>query len=793
MKLCIAEKPSVAKEIAHIIGAKQRNDGYFEGNGYQVTWTFGHLCTLKEPQDYHQIFKRWQLGHLPIIPPKFGIKLIGNKGVEKQFKTIERLVGSAEEVINCGDAGQEGELIQRWVLQKANCQAPVKRLWISSLTEEAIRKGFKDLKPAADFDQLYYAGSSRAIGDWLLGINATRLYTLKYGAYGNLLSIGRVQTPTLAMIVQRHLEVESFVSKPFWELKTVYREVIFSCTEGKMYEEEKAQSLQEKVVDKPLTISEFERKEGKETAPKLFDLTSLQVECNKKLSLSADETLKIAQTLYESKNITYPRVDTRYLPDDIYPTIEGVLKSMTGYQALVAPLIGKPIRKTKNIFNNTKVTDHHAIIPTNVRPSSLSGQNAAVYDIIAKRFIANFYDDCKVSKTTVIGIVDDTTFKASGKEILEPGWRTVYGAEQVDDDDKKSKDDDEPNQLMPEFVEGESGPHEPKIEQKSTTPPKAYTEATLLRAMETAGKQVDDEEMRDLMKENGIGRPSTRANIIETLFRRKYIVRQRKNIIATNTGIQLIETIQNDLLKSAELTGTWELHLRQIESGEYDVMQFMEEMKSMVKELVLEVKNERYAKKIEAPKEPEKPKPKPKAPKVTLDQLACPKCNKGKLLKGKSAFGCSKHTEGCSFLVPFEFAGKKLSATQIVALVSKNKTPTIKDLVVNGNKKPGIITFDKDFSLSVKEKEEAPLLCPRCKEGNMLKGKNAYGCSRFRENCKTLIPFNYQGKELTSSQLLTLIRKGRTGKIKGFKSGDNNEISGRVLLNKHFELELIQD
>lgn len=791
MKVCIAEKPSVAKELANILGAQNRKDGYFEGNGYQITWTFGHLCTLQEPHDYNSSLKRWDLNTLPIIPRRFKTKLITNKGVKKQFDTIKSLVNNAEEVINCGDAGQEGELIQRWVLQMAGCTKPMKRLWVSSLTEEALKKGFQNLKDASEYDSLYHAGSSRAIGDWLLGINGTRLYTLKYGGNGVLLSIGRVQTPTLAMIVDRYQEIQNFVSKPFWELKTMFKNARFSAIDGKFYEEDKANESLVNAEGYPFTIKEVEKKDGKESAPKLFDLTSLQVECNKKLNLSAEDTLKITQTLYERKYVTYPRVDTRYLPDDQYDQIEGILKSMSDYQALVAPLLGKEIRKSKNVFNDKKVTDHHAIIPTNVTARNLAGRDLQVYQMIAKRFIANFYPDCLVAKTTVIGESNNVKFKATGKVVTSVGWREVYGAEDnVDEeDDKSSKDGEiEDNQLLPDFSEGESGPHEPYLEQKETSPPKLFTEATLLRGMETAGKQVDDEDMRELMKENGIGRASTRANIIETLFRRKYIVRQRKNIVPTPAGEQLIGTIQSDLLKSPELTGAWEKRLRQIEKKEYDVLQFFREMHEMVSGLVNDVKNDRGQNiKIEQ-KDTKVTKPTKKTSSKSKD-IKCPKCNQGKIMKGKSAFGCSRFKDGCDFVLKFEQHGKKLSDSQMFALIGKGKTPTIKGLEISGEKKDAILILNKNLAIEVHAKESKPLVCPQCKEGTMLKGKAAYGCNRFKLGCRTVIPFEVHGKKLTSSQIEALILKGKTGKIKGFNLPDKPE--GVLHLNQSFQIEVI--
>ena len=594
MIVCIAEKPSVAKDLAEILGAKTRRDGFFEGNGYQVTWTFGHLCTLKEPHDYNEKWKSWRLESLPIIPESFGIKVIEDNGVKKQFSVIENLVKSAETVVNCGDAGQEGELIQRWVLQKANCKVPVKRLWISSLTEEAIRKGFKELKEAKNYDRLYAAGSARAIGDWLLGINATRLFSTKFGKGTTVLSIGRVQTPTLALIVQRQKEINAFKQEEYWELKTIYRETEFSCQINRLKTKEKAQKGLEYLLNKPFEITSFEQKEGKEGNPRLFDLTGLQVEANKKKGYSAEETLKYVQSLYEKKLVTYPRVDTTYLSEDLHPKIPGILSNLEDYQAYVNPLLQKPLPKNKQIFDDKKVSDHHAIIPTGVKPGAWSMDEKIIYDMISRRFIAVFYPECKVSNTTVLGKVDELIFKATGKQILEPGWRLLYQNDKKEEEEKKLDEE----KTLPLFTEGESGPHEPFIHQGKTTPPKPYTEATLLRAMETAGKLVEDEEMRDMLKLNGIGRPSTRANIIETLFKRRYIEKKKKNILATETGINLIDTIQNDLLKSVELTGQWERKLRLIEKGEYEMQTFKAELIKLVRELTDEVIFNSYGKKI---------------------------------------------------------------------------------------------------------------------------------------------------------------------------------------------------
>jgi DNA topoisomerase-3 len=585
MKLCIAEKPSVARDLAQIVGANTKRDGFYEGNGYWVTWTFGHLCSLKEPEDYNPHWKQWRMEDLPIAPESFGIKVMADEGVQRQFKVIQSLVSQCSEVINCGDAGQEGELIQRWVLHLSGCKVPVKRLWISSLTDEAIREGFTKLKDAKEFDNLFAAGNSRAIGDWMLGINGTRLYTKKYGQAKMTLSVGRVQTPTLAMIVHRQLEINAFQSEEYWELKTKYRDTEFLCQIDRLKSEERAQKGLAYLKEKPFTITSFEQKEGKEGNPRLYDLTSLQVDGNKRYAFSADETLKHVQNLYEKKLVTYPRVDTTYLSEDLHPKIPNTLRGLRDYTRFTAALLEKPIPKTKTIFDNKKVTDHHAIIPTGIAPSGISPDEQKVYDLITRRFIAAFYPECKVSNTTVIGQVDQLTFKASGKQILEKGWRLVYD----DLETKTSKKEESEEKVLPLFSEGESDAHEPFIHKGKTSPPKPYTEATLLRAMETAGKLVEDEEMRELMKENGIGRPSTRSSIIETLFKRKYIEKKKKNLIPTETGIQLILTIKNDLLKSPELTGQWEHKLRQMERGKYDPKQFKEELFKMVRSLTDEV------------------------------------------------------------------------------------------------------------------------------------------------------------------------------------------------------------
>lgn len=695
MKVCIAEKPSVARELAQILGAQSRKDGYYEGNGYQVTWTFGHLCTLKEPHDYLAEWRRWSLGTLPIIPSRFGIKVIDDQGVLKQFRVIEQLMKSAEEVINCGDAGQEGEVIQRWVLQKAGCTCPVKRLWISSLTEEAIREGFNKLYAGSDFDRLYAAGSARAIGDWLLGINATRLYTLKFGGQGQVLSIGRVQTPTLALIVERQKEIDHFVPQPYWELKTTYKEVVFNNTEGRYLKQEEALQAMERIKGKLFEVTGFGRKKGKEAAPRLFDLTSLQVECNRKFAFSADDTLKLIQQLYEKKLTTYPRVDTTFLSNDMYPKIGGILKGLKPYEQLCAPVLAKKIPKSKKVFDDTKVTDHHAIIPTGQNPpSSLSRDEKLVFDLVARRFIAAFYPDAIINTTTVEGRVEDVNFKATGKQILDPGWRVVL---------KMSQGKGEEG-VLPEFTKGEKGEHTPDLQQKETQPPKPFTEATLLRAMETAGKQVDDEELRDVMKENGIGRPSTRAAIIETLFKRRYITRNRKSLAPTPIGTQLIDTIRNEAVKSPELTGQWEKKLREIEEGKYDPGAFMNELKQMVSDIVHTVRLEPSIPMI-APVEEAAPKKSEPAPKPEqTEPLLCPRCKSGKMLKGRSAWGCEDYAKGCKVLIPFEFMGKKISEKQMGDLVLKGKTSVLKGFVdAQGQAHSGKLSWDADFKLVLEE------------------------------------------------------------------------------------------
>lgn len=705
MKLCIAEKPSVARDIAKVLGATTPKQGYMEGNGYCVTWTFGHLCTLKEPHDYGPELKSWSLIFLPIIPKNFGIKLIPNKGVENQFKVIERLVAECDEVINCGDAGQEGELIQRWVLQKAKCNKPVHRLWISSLTEEAIKEGFASLKPAEDYKNLYLAGNARAIGDWLLGINATRLFTKKFGGNKAVLSIGRVQTPTLAMLVQRQKEIDGFTVEEYWELKTKYRDVIFNAAIDRLKTLDRAEKGLEYLKVNPFEIVSFEIKEGKEKNPRLFDLTGLQVEANKKYGYSAENTLNYIQSLYEKKHVTYPRVDTTYLSESLYPKVGGILRSMIFYQELVSPLLEQPIPKSKAVFDDTKVTDHHAIIPTEIPPSrNLSKEEKLIYDLVAKRFISVFYPECKISNTLVEAKVGTIPFKTSGKQILEPGWRAVYSKDSKEEVQDKEKDKEE-EQTIPEFIVGETGPHEPVIHQGKTSPPKPYTEATLLRAMETAGRQVEDEELRELLKNNGIGRPSTRANIIETLFKRKYIEKKRKNLYATQTGIQLIDTIEDELLKSPELTGEWESKLRKIEKGEYEANQFKEELIQMVTELTKKVVDGK-GKVIMLQEEPEvkekkKKEPAPKKELQTWEETKCPKCKEHHLMKGKTAVGCSDY-KNCSFKVPFEIFGKKLSEKQLLDLIIKGKTSKLKGFNTHPeNITEGALLLSDDFTVQL--------------------------------------------------------------------------------------------
>ncbi|WP_326936709.1 type IA DNA topoisomerase [Flavobacterium sp. PL11] len=751
MKVCIAEKPSVAREIATVLGANTKHDGYYEGNGYVVTYTFGHLCTLKEPNDYKPHWKSWDLNNLPMLPEKFETKVVDNAGIKKQFKIIKSLFDKASLVINCGDAGQEGELIQRWVMNEAKYKGEVQRLWISSLTTEAIKEGFQNLKPSANYDNLYYAGFSRAIGDWLLGMNATRLYTVKHGGYKQVLSIGRVQTPTLAMVVDRYKSIENFKPQPYWELQTLYRETLFSYEEGRFIKKEDGEILANKVKEGEFEIISVEKKNGNEFAPKLFDLTGLQVYCNTKFGFSADETLKIVQTLYEQKVVTYPRVDTTFLPNDIYPKVQGILQNLTNYAALTQPLLDKKIKKSPKVFNDKKVTDHHAIIPTGIQ-NKLQYNQQLVYDSITRRFIAVFYDDCLVANTTVIGKAAEVNFKATGKEILKKGFRVVF-----EDANSKEKETD----ILPTFIRGEKGPHQPSFLEKETKPPNQFTEATLLRAMETAGKQVDDEDLRELMKENGIGRPSTRANIIETLFRRQYIVRNKKQVLPTPTGIQLIDTIQNDLVKSAELTGSWEKQLKDIEKGTFTAGSFITNMKQMVENLVSEVRSETNHANISHIATPKK-----QFAKVATNKKegilaeVCPKCKKARLLKGKSAYGCENYKTGCIFILPFTFAGKKISENQYLRLLQKGSTVNLKDFQTDAGKVEGLLRFDENFNLKLEVKKTAPknpviaakfsdtMPCPKCQSGTLLKGKTAYGCSNYKSGCDFKVSFDRIRSEL---------------------------------------------
>jgi DNA topoisomerase-3 len=835
MKVCLAEKPSVAREIAQVIGADRRMDGYYEGNGYQVTWTFGHFCQLKEPDDYRPEWKRWNLHDLPMIPEQFGIKLMRrDDGVVKQFNTIKRLLDEATEVINCGDAGQEGEVIQRWVIHEAKCRKPVKRLWISSLTEEAIRQGFQNLRDGKEFDSLYQAGRSRAVGDWLLGLNATRLFTLKYTTYQDkqLLSIGRVQTPTLALLVARHHEIQNFKPEPYWVLKTQYRDTTFTRinTEAEQKEaqdapdeqsrlralgyfvkEDEAKKALEAVKPAPLTVTNVEIKKGRESPPRLFDLTSLQVQCNNQLGLSAEDTLKIVQALYEKKAVSYPRVDTTFLPDDVYPKIPGILRGI-GYSNLTAPLLAQKIPKTPKVFNNNKVTDHHAIIPTGSGGPS-GGMETSVYDIIVRRFIAAFYPDCEVSNTTVLAEAAGFLFRVRGRQILNPGWRVVYGDPTQQAAPKPAApagekaatgndDDDVVSTVLPSFTKGESGPHQPRLESKMTQPPKDYTEASLLRGMETAGRNIDDDELRLAMKENGIGRPSTRAAIIETLFKRNYIRRDKKRILPTPTGVELIGLIANPTLKSAELTGQWEKKLRQIERNELPSDQFLEELKGLVREMVQEVKTDRSGRAVTTGSaEKAMAAPASGAAKSATKQSSasnqngtsaqakseataslgtCPACKTGHILRGKTAFGCARFREGCQWRLPAEVLGKKLTDPQVKALLTKGRTQLIKGFVTGaGEKLDGALTLDARLQPElVPAAESKPttatdpgqIPCPVCKLGTMLKGSSAFGCSRFREDCQFRVPFEWGGKKLTDTQLRQLLRKGETGVIKGFLS-----------------------
>ena len=798
MKVCIAEKPSVAREIASILGAKTKRDGFYEGNGYAVTYTFGHLCTLLEPKDYKPHWKSWDLNNLPMLPERFDTKVNGDSGIKKQFKIVKSLFDKAEVIINCGDAGQEGELIQRWVINQCNYKGPIKRLWISSLTEEAIKEGFNNLEASEKYDNLYYAGYSRAIGDWLLGLNATRLYTVKFGGYKQVLSIGRVQTPTLAMLVNRYKEIKDFKPQPYWELQTTYRDTLFNYEDGRFLKKEDGQILADKVAQSEFEIVAVSKKKGKDYAPKLFDLTGLQVYCNNKFGFSADDTLKIVQKLYEMKMVTYPRVDTTFLPNDLYPKVAGILSKLTNYSLLTQPLLGKKIKKTKRVFDDAKVTDHHAIIPTGVQ-GNLQYNQQQVYDIITRRFIAVFYPDADVSNTSVIGKAADVPFKTTGKEVINKGWKVVFENKNVianktiqsnTNENTSSQTSSNDKGSLPSFNKGEKGKHEPSFLEKETKPPRNYTEASLLRAMETAGKQVDDDEMRELMKENGIGRPSTRASIIETLFRRKYIERKKKLVVPTQTGIDLIDLIDNELLKSAELTGRWEKRLKEIERGEFHAGTFINNMKKMVDELVYEVRSNKVKKRISSNitvianevKQSDNNKKitsssRPRKDKKVVGKT-CPKCKTGKLLKGASAFGCSEYKNNCDFKIPFKIYSKKISENQIIRLLNKGCTTNLKGFKKNDETVEGLIRFDDNFNLKLEPKQNiisgavekpqtnqknAPqsrndnpnkITCPKCQKGNILKGKTAYGCSDYKNGCNFVFPF-LKIKEIANGRPLT--------------------------------------
>lgn len=777
MKVCIAEKPSVAREIAAILGANTKRDGYYEGNGYAVTYTFGHLCTLLEPKDYKPHWKSWDLNNLPMLPERFNTKVTGDSGIKKQFNIVKSLFEKATVVINCGDAGTEGELIQRWVINQCNYKGEVQRLWISSLTEEAIKEGFKNLKPSSNYDNLYYAGYSRAIGDWLLGLNATRLYTVKYGGYKQVLSVGRVQTPTLAMLVNRYNEINNFKPLPYWELQTTYRNTLFNYEDGRFLKQEDGQVLANKVTASEFEVVSVTKKKGKEYAPKLFDLTGLQVYCNNKFGFSADETLKMVQKLYEMKVVTYPRVDTTFLPNDVYPKIEGILSKLTNYSQLTQPLLGKKIKKSKRVFDDKKVTDHHAIIPTGIQ-GNLQYNQQQVYNIITRRFIAVFYPDSDVSNTSVIGKAAEVPFKTTGKEILTKGWRIVFETEESN----AKKQLNEPT-ILPAFVKGEKGAHKPSFLEKETKPPRNFTEASLLRAMETAGKQVDDDEMRELMKENGIGRPSTRASIIETLFRRKYIERKKKLVLPTQTGIDLIEIIDNDLLKSAELTGRWEKRLKEIERGQFNAGTFINNMKKMVDELVYEVRANTSKKRISSNTAAiannktnlDQPEPKKTTPKTKKKMVGktCPKCKKGHLLKGSSAYGCSEYKNNCTLKIPFETHNKKISENQLIRLLDKGCTTNLKGFKTTNGVVEGLLRFDENFNLKLAPKQKVAtqteaansakkINCPKCKKGTIIKGKTAYGCSNYNSGCSFIFTFNEiknkaNGQPLTKELVLKII------------------------------------
>ena len=770
MKVCIAEKPSVAREIASILGANTKRDGYYEGNGYAVTYTFGHLCTLLEPKDYKPHWKSWDLNNLPMLPERFDTKVTGDTGIKKQFNIVKSLFEKAEVVINCGDAGTEGELIQRWVINQCNYKGKVLRLWISSLTEESIKEGFKNLKPSEQYDNLYYAGYSRAIGDWLLGLNATRLYTVKFGGFKQVLSVGRVQTPTLAMLVNRFKEIKEFIPKPYWELQTKYRNILFNHEDGRFLRKEDGLILANNIKDSNFEIISVTKKEGKEYAPKLFDLTGLQVYCNNKFGFSADETLKMVQKLYEMKVVTYPRVDTTFLPNDIYPKVKGILLKLSNYSKIIKPLLEKKIKKSKRVFDDDKVTDHHAIVPTGIQ-ENLQYNQQQVYDIITRRFIGVFYPDSNISNTSVIGKASNVNFKTNGKEIITRGWRLAFETEET-----KIKEENSEQHTLPTFINGEKGKHEPSFLEKETKPPRNFTEASLLRSMETAGRHVDDDEMRELMKENGIGRPSTRANIIETLFRRKYIERKKKLVVATQTGIDLIDIIDNDLLKSAELTGRWEKRLKEIERGEFNAGTFIDNMKKMVDELVYEVRANKTIRRISSnniiPIKKNETKKTNNPGKKDIIGKTCPKCNKGKLIKGSSAYGCSEYKNNCNLKIPFKIIGKKVSVNQMIRLIEKGCTTNLKGFKSEYGFVEGLIRFDKDFSIQLEPKKKIEkkydssekLVCPKCKKGEILKGKIAYGCSNYKIGCDFIFSFENikkiaNGKPLTKEFVINILLK----------------------------------
>lgn len=747
MIVCIAEKPSVAKDIAHVLGAQKPCDGYMEGNGYQVTWTFGHLCELKAPAEYNPLWRRWDIWDLPMLPQRFGIRLKDDAGVKKQFAVIEKLMKAADGIINCGDAGQEGELIQRWVMLKAGARCPVKRLWISSLTEEAIREGFQNLKDQDAYQPLYEAGLSRAIGDWTLGMNATRLYTLKYGQNRQVLSIGRVQTPTLALIVNRQKEIDNFVPEPYWVLSTLYRDVVFTATKGKFTAREEGEKFLKEVENTPFTVTDVTEKKGTEAPPRLYDLTSLQVDCNKKYGFSADFTLQMIQSLYEKKFTTYPRVDTTYLSDDIYPKCGQILNGIAGYDAFIEKLRGRKLLKSKKVFDSSKVTDHHAIIPTGVPARGLTDTEKAVYDLVTKAFIAVFYPDCKFLTTTVMGKVESVEFKATGRQIVDPGWRFVYSKDAKTDTDNAAADE---TKTLPPFTKGESGPHVPSLLEKTTTPPKYYTEATLLRAMETAGKLVDDEALREAMKENGIGRPSTRAAIIETLYKRHYVRKERKNLVATPTGIELIDLIHENLLKSAELTGQWEKKLREIEKRSYDPRKFLDELNTMVVEIVNAVRSDYSNRHVTVLSDEDLKKAKTRKSRSAKKGGA--EADKGTAEVQEPSAGQSsadsKASDSSAQETPQPAAAGAMPASGGVdspsAATDASRSVAGFQPRKKGKKAVGKTAAPAPAAASpatTDTDEWVGLPCPLCHEGHIIKGRTAYGCSRWREGCSFRRPF----------------------------------------------------